>query len=447
MKLYLLCAALISSAAAFTFPHTSIPRQRNVLFSSASDVLSEVNSMRVRQIKQELDEAGINTSDAFEKDELVKRLVEYRKSDKFTAASATQNSASSSSSDSSSSAAAASSQTRTPRTTSISTIRVPMDFHSLTPAVSVPSKNSNVFLRPSPGKYPSIQLTIPGQDRKLTLLVDTACTGLVFRPKVLKYYNLPSLNAGITMTAAGGQTNAGSVATLKTSVLDDGTKLDEMIVAGQDIGALPNALDGIIGLSFLNQFKKVAFDFANGELLLSKSGSDEMDFRDMEVAAKIELKLCKIGVWTVDTTLDSRGPVKLLLDTGAGATFLNWKGVQDLNMNRDHPLIQRNTEKIGAMGADNMALELSHRFVLKNRVNLVSDPSNVNPFGPLGLEMKKDLGSLNIDIADLPVLATLQSDNVGGIMGSDILMRCDILYFDLSAKPLPTVTMYNEREV
>jgi hypothetical protein len=61
--------------------------------------------------------------------------------------------------------------------------------------------------------------------------------------------------------------------------------------------------------------------------------------------------------------------------------------------------------------------------------------------------MKKDLGSLNIDIADLPVLATLQSDNVGGIMGSDILMRCDILYFDLSAKPLPTVTMYNEREV
>ena len=78
MKLYLLCAALISSAAAITFPHTSIPRQRNVLFSSASDVLSEVNSMRVRQIKQELDEAGINTSDAFEKDELVKRLLEYR---------------------------------------------------------------------------------------------------------------------------------------------------------------------------------------------------------------------------------------------------------------------------------------------------------------------------------------------------------------------------------
>jgi hypothetical protein len=56
----------------------SIPKQRIVLFSSASDVLSEVKSMRVRQIKQELNEAGINTSHAFDKDELVKRLLEYR---------------------------------------------------------------------------------------------------------------------------------------------------------------------------------------------------------------------------------------------------------------------------------------------------------------------------------------------------------------------------------
>jgi hypothetical protein len=76
----------------------------------------------------------------------------------------------------------------------------------------------------------------------------------------------------------------------------------------------------------------------------------------------------------VDTNLDGSGPVKLLFDTGAAETFLNWKGVQDLNMNRDHPLIQRNRGKNCAMRADNMALEISHRFVLKNRVNFLSDP-------------------------------------------------------------------------
>lgn len=435
----LLCCILISSAAAFTLPFSHTTQQKTtVLFSSSEDhVLAEIKSMRVRQIKQELEGAGIDTSDAFEKDTLVERLVDYRKSDKFIAAQNTSPSSSESSAN-----ANTSTSTRT-RATSTGIIRVPIGFHSLTPDVSVPSNNSNVFLRPSPGKYPSIQLTIPGQDRKLTLLVDTACSGLVLRPEILKHYNLPSFNAGMSMTAAGGTTNTGSVATLRTSVLDDGTILDEMIVAGQDIGALPNILDGIIGLSFLNQFKKVAFDFENGELLLSKMSNDEMDFHHMEVAASSELKLCKIGVWSVDTTLDGRGPVKMLLDTGAAATFLSWKGVQDLNMNIDHPLIQRNTNPIGAMGADNNAIELSHRFVLKNRVNLTSGPSSMGAFAPLGLE---GIGPLNIDIGDLPILTMLKSEDIGGIMGSDILMGCDVLHLDLAASPCPIVTMYNKRE-
>lgn len=433
----LLWYSLITSATAFTLPLPHISRQRTVLFSSspADDVLVEIKSMRVRQLKLELEGAGINTSDAFEKDTLVERLVEYRKSAKFIAA---QNA-----SPPSSESPVSTGDTRT-RTYSNGIIQVPLGFHSLTPDMSVPSNNSNVFLRPSPGKYPSIQLTIPGQDRKLTLLVDTACSGIVMRPKVLKYYNLPSLNTGISMTAAGGTTNAGSVATLKTSVMDDGTILDEMIVAGQDIGALPNILDGIIGLSFLNQFKKVAFDFENGELLLSKTSSDEMNFRHMEVAASSELNLCKIGVWTVDATLDGRGPVKLLLDTGAAATFLSWKGVKDLNMSIDHPLIQRNTNPIGAMGADNNAIELSHRFVLKSRMNLISGPSSMGAFGPLGVE---GAGPLNIDIGDLPIFTMLESDDVGGIMGSDIIMGCDVLYLDLAARPSPTITMYNKRDV
>lgn len=306
-----------------------------------------------------------------------------------------------------------------------------MDFHSLTPDLSVPSRNSNVFLRPSPGKYPSIDLTVPGQKRPLTLLVDTACSGLVLRPNIIKQYNLPSFNAGVTMTAAGGTVGGTSVAKLSSAIMDDGTVLDDLMVAGQDIGALPRKLDGIIGLSFLNQFQSVAFDFDESKLILSKKKNAESmtSNNNMEVLAKSEMKLCKIGVWTVDVTLDGRGPVKMLVDTGAASSFLNWKGVHSLNMDRDHPLISRNTEALGVMGADNNAFELSHRFVLKRRINLTSDPSSVGVFDPQGIDIS-EMGSVNIDIGDLPVLDTLKYEEVGGILGSDILMRCDSLHFD-----------------
>ena len=40
------------------------------------------------------------------------------------------------------------------------------------------------------------------------------------------------------------------------------------VAACQDIGALPSGLDGILGLSLLNQFACVDFDFVNNELRL-----------------------------------------------------------------------------------------------------------------------------------------------------------------------------------
>jgi len=80
--------------------------------------LDLIKSMRVKDIKQELQSVGIKTEDVFEKDELVKRLLEYRNS-------ATKPSSSSTIS------------------------RIPLTFYSLTPDQSVQSRNSNVFIRPS----------------------------------------------------------------------------------------------------------------------------------------------------------------------------------------------------------------------------------------------------------------------------------------------------------
>ena len=433
--------------------------------------LDIIKSMRVKDIKQELQSVGIKTEDVFEKDELVKRLFEYRSSATKTTTTTreppplttkpTNNKNTSSLSSSSSTIS-----------------RIPLNFFSLTPDQSVQSRNSNVFIRPSPGKYPSIQLNIQNQSNKnnskqsLTLLVDTACTGLVLRPNIVQQYNLPIMNrGGVSMTAAGGTTMGASMYRIDSAVLEDGTEVNDMMLVEQDIGALPTALDGIIGLDFLKRFTFATFDFENSELFLGKNcnnnnnndnteqyfwnNDDEADFGSstMKILAESEMKTCKIGVWTVNVTLDGRGPVKMLLDTGAASSFLNWKGVQNMNLNKDHSLIVRNKDSIGAMGADNNAFELSHRFVLKRRINLTSDPSKIGPFDPLGVDINSwndgiesstmtDSSAVNIDIGDLPVLETLRSDNVGGILGSDILMRCDVLHLNLLSKSSPKVTLF-----
>ena len=447
--------------------------------------------MRVRELKSKLESVGIDTSDAFEKDELVKRLVDYSMQNNLNSIPESTESSTTNSTvkkkkkkkkklntpppdiiaenealeETTSNVQEASvPNTNKPemkRKARGSVTRVTLGFHSTQPSSSIPSAKTTtdnpynqVFLRPSPGKYPSIQLSLKGFDRKMTLLVDTACSGFILRPNIMSLYKLQNTapNVNISMTAAAGTANIGgvSVGNVKNAKMDDGTVLEDMIVAGQDIGALPQELDGIIGLSFLKQFEKIAFDFQNGQLLLLPPRSQEewIDLSSMELMAKSQCKTCRIGVWTVDMSLDGRGPVKMLLDSGAAATFLNWNGVNALNMDRSHPLIQRNTDAMGLMGADNVALQLTHRFVLKNRVNLTSDLSAVGAFGPLGIEVQSgDNGPLNIDIGDLPVLETLKGENVGGIVGSDLLMRCDLLLLDLKGSPSqPEISIYNSRD-
>jgi hypothetical protein len=424
----------------------SAPKVRVPTFLSSStmdeeELLSEIKSMRVREIKKELDVGGIDTSDAFEKDELVKRLVKYRQTNQ---SNSTPDAPSTTTAETEIATEVKAQAKSAPSSGDV--ITIPMDFHSLTPDKSVPSRNSNVYLRPSPGKYPSINLNVPGQKRPLCLLVDTACSGLVLRPNIIKQYNLPSMNIGVTMTAAGGDVGGGSVSRLAGATLDDGTVLEELMVAGQDIGALPSKLDGIMGLSFLNQFQSVDFDFDGSKILLSKQKNAEGRIQGpMELLSKLDMKMCRIGVWTVDVVLDGRGPVKMLVDTGAASSFLNWKGVESLNMDRNHPLISRNTNALGVMGADNNAFEMSHRFVLKRRVNLTSDPSSVGVFDPQGIDVT-EMGSVNIDIGDLPVLETLASDGVGGILGSDILMRCDVLSFNYGTNESPSMSMHKKTD-
>lgn len=443
------------TALSFSFPvanlkhHTFYQRTTKLPFysvpplqSEQDDFIKEIRSLRVKQIKEELMDAGLDTSDVFEKEELIQRLIAFRKNNPDNK--------------SSDKAVLHKKEDKTYMTSPSSVpaeSRIPLAFHSLTPDQSVQAQNDkDVFLRPSPGKFPSININLSNSDKSLTLLVDTACSGVVLRPNVIKKYNLPTLNIPSTMQAAGGITKGTSVSKIVSPTLDDGTKLEDMMVAVQDIGALPVELDGIIGISFLQQFQYVAFNFEKGEMILRKMGSPNgsLNFNplELEVLAESNCSLCRIGVWTADVILDGRGPVKMLLDTGAASTFLNWKGAQDCSLNRDHPLITRNRDSIGAMGADNMAIELSHRFQTKRRVNFVNTLS-IGAFGPLGIDLT-EIGPLNIDIGDLQVLETLKSENVGGILGSDLLMRCDLLELDFvsgTKKGIPRIRMIKRRSM
>ena len=461
----------------YTCP-TSTPQNNrflHVLFSSQDEdilttsLLEKIRSMRVREIKNQLDDVRISTTDCFEKEELVQRLYEYRlkigsteiEGGKSTTKSATGTTTK------------AKPATSTSPSTTTTTIRVPLDFHSLS-TQSVRSQNAdNLYLRPSPGKFPSIKVSLPSRqinNEKVTLnlLVDTACSGIILRPDVAKTLQLPTITTGVTMTAAGGTVGSNNnVYNLDCMQLNDEnqTVLRDFVVVGQDIGALPPALDGIIGLSFLDLYHSVSFDFTSGLLILQEKENSKTEYDNpmlYNVIAETLLLRSRLGIYIAPMTLDGRGPVKMIVDTGAASTFLNWKGARDMNIDQTHPLVAYNRDAIGVMGADNTALALTHRFILKRRVNFDSSSitnmrgsgSTVGMFTP-GLDIiesnakdneNSSNSGVNIDIGDLPVLEAMKSEGVGGILGSDILMRCDVVHLEnLKDRSSTKLTLFMKR--
>jgi len=322
-------------------------------------------------------------------------------------------------------------------------ILVPMQFYSLDSGQSVAATNADdVFLRPSPGKFPCIQIDI-GQQRKLSLLVDTACTAIVLRPSIVAKYGLSTNNAGATMTAAGGGTMSGALTQLErftlvgssSSTCDDNEAFGPFPTAVQDIGALPSTLDGIIGLSFLNQFACVDFDFKQGNLVLHKDDHDPSISESAVCLSHNNISLTRMRIWAADMMFDGRGPVKVIVDTGAASTILNWKGITNMGLSRTSDLIARNYGTMGAMGADNVALDLSHRYTLSRRFGLSSKVGTASA----GVRIKE--GTVPLDVGELPILQALQPEGIGGLLGSDLLMRCDLVRFVFKGR-YPSISFF-----
>jgi hypothetical protein len=124
-----------------------------------------------------------------------------------------------------------------------------------------------------------------------------------------------------------------------------------------------------------------------------------------------------LGIHTVPVYLGGRGPVQMLVDTGASSTLLNWKGVSDLGLSSSSPQLTRITIPTGAMGSENVAIALTHRLHVRSTIQL----GDTKLLGiPFNAETR-----IPIDIGSIPVIDAIPG--VGGILGIDVLMRCRTL--------------------
>jgi len=423
-------------------PDVTEPQQDG---STESRSLEAVRSMSIRDIKQELKLLGVSTADVFEKEELVQRLLIAR--DKQGRPPEIKSGPQPTQSPSSSA------NTRT-ATSSSGTVTSPLFLTSLDQgariaAVNVPGGGISIDSTTSP-PYATIQIQVqqPGSSSSfpLSLLLDTACSGFVLRPSVVQKYNLPALDTPVTMTGAGGTNGVTGLTQLQSfhlvttdSNASTGPSFGPLPAAVQDIGALPQSLDGIIGLSFLSQFAAIDLDFVNGVVSFHKEAgsvpSKPLESDAMSVIAETEMKyVSRLGLYTADITLGGRGPVRMLVDSGASCTLLNWQGVSDLGLSRQSPQVSP-VSNFGAMGSDNVAIQLTHRLNVSSNINLVGS-GRASSFPGLSLAGSS---RLSVDVGSIPVLDTLNDQGVGGILGVDVMLRCSAVRFTMKGTPKLTL--------
>lgn len=394
---------------------------------TAQSLLDEISAMKVREIKAELRSYGIGSEDVFEKRDLVDRLLRVRRGE-IRAAGVVDCSADGGSAPRRPNGASQQQQQQQNNNNGVNAATpgadVPLEFFSLENFRSVDASNTgqSIYVRPSPGQFACIQAELPYNGKTLTLLVDTACSGVVLSPSSVSRLKIQTFrNTFGSMAAAGG--NVANTAVAQLESLKIGTIITgAMPAAVQDIGALPSGIDGIIGLTFLNQYATVDMSFDKGRLQLYRRHMNPATPGLVELA-KTKMKKTRLKIYTAQVMLDGRGPVTMLVDTGAASSILNWRGLGQMGLDRASPEISTTPTDIGAIGADNVALRLTHRYVLREGFDLVDDENGHLP----GVRLGGDCAFVNLDIGDIPVLESLASENVGGILGADLLMQIDLV--------------------
>ena len=418
--------------------------------SEKEDLLGTIRSMRVKELKAELEERKISTADAFEKEELVKRLYDARLTSpsppKATGVVSTPRKPSITT-------------TSSKRSTDENVIRGELSYVSLDSARAIEGTYNSENVRienPDIEQYPimNIQVIDNNGNFPLKLLLDTACSGLLLTPSAVQKHNMRSISASIATTGAGGTADTSGFATQIDRFTfgydcDDQEILGPLIAVAQDTGVLePLGLDGIIGLSFLGKYACTEIDLDRSEISLYKTDyRPPYDESDLEVVAEGELSPTRLGIWTVDTTFDLGGgkqgtPIKMLLDTGSTTTILSWKGLRDgLGLSRTSPEVQ-SQESIGSMGLDNVAMSLTHKIEIDSPIRFGRPREGSTPTSD-GLSNGK---TATVDIGEIAVVDTqLAADNVAGILGMNVLSKASMIRMVFSG-PIPRITLYQKKD-
>jgi hypothetical protein len=274
------------------------------------------------------------------------------------------------------------------------------------------------FLLPEP-PYVSIQFQVNKRRDNISFLLDTLCPCIVVRPSDVDRCNLPMAPFAMDSSGAGGTTERMGMIMLTNLRVGSQSFGSTMLAAVQEIDVLPSKVDGIMGLSFLNQFALIELDFEKERVTFRKEANRSTSGR-LTVLAQAPLQILPELGYTVDVFFDGKGPVNMLVGTGVPGTLLNWKGIANLGLSRDSKSLQRIGWNTGIVEIANVAKQLTHRLAVSSLIQL-GDKT-------MGLPLRGKRLFIGVGTIPLP-------DGVGGILGMNVLMKCSVCRFEFQENP------------
>jgi len=332
----------------------------------AVDIKKNIQVMRAREIKKELESVGVDCSGIFDKDELVVRLVDYR---------------------------IAKGEKTSPDQPYAANINV---------GVHVPLQ----VLRGSfgnPKNYITCTVTISGHDE--TFIIDTGSSNCIVTSQLCTKHNLQKITETTTTGAGGGGGvfNAPVFGLKNVVVGGQNCNLQAIAIPGN---SLPPGISGLIGIDFIKNFDVADFNFKNNDLHLHNSAEVLKHAVSNDNLVQIPLIPHPLGLVCCSLELNQRSSLAAIIDMGSTFSIVNLVAAQQAG-------ISSSSDSSYEYGVALMT-GVDGRPMKVDRAQFASAKLG----GVLGLELKGP----KIHIGDIPGLSQVGwGSGPGGLIGLDIL--------------------------